>query len=85
MGDRIKHLRKAKGLTIEQLGRKVDRTRTAVWKWENGDTKDLKNECLALVCIALGTDLPYLIWGDDRRPPHTRATSAPKGKREKGS
>ena len=42
LGDYIKHLRKASGLTQEELGEKVGVKKAAVQKWESGQTTNLK-------------------------------------------
>ncbi len=41
MGDRIKQLRLAKGITQEELGKIVGVKKAAVQKWESGMTKNL--------------------------------------------
>jgi transcriptional regulator with XRE-family HTH domain len=68
MGDRIKQARGLKGLSLEKLGELCGVGRAAVHKWENGDTKNMRNETLLLLAQALGTDPAYLVWGPDRRP-----------------
>ena len=68
MGDRIRQLRKARGLTQEGFGKAVGVTKSAVSQWEDGSTKNLKLATFLLVCEVLITDPEYLIWGDGRAP-----------------
>jgi DNA-binding XRE family transcriptional regulator len=68
MGDRIKQLREAKGFTQAELARRLDVGRAAVNKWENGETANIENATFLLLCVELGTDPPYLVWGPDRWP-----------------
>lgn len=83
IGDRIKRLRGARGLSLDGLrdvlvasGASPTLTRAAVQKWESGDTKNMKNETFVLLYKALGTDGEYLLWGDDRRPPRAPSSSS---------
>ena len=73
MGDRIQRLRKARGFSVEELARRLGVTQAAVYKWQVGDTRDIRNETLALLCKELATDLPYLVWGEDRAPKTPRS------------
>lgn len=68
MGDRIRQLRKARGLTQEQFAKLVGVTKSAVSQWEDGSTKNLKLATFLRACEVLVTDPEYLIWGDDRAP-----------------
>jgi transcriptional regulator with XRE-family HTH domain len=68
MGDRIKRLRVARGLSQEQLGELVGVGKSAVSQWEGDSTKNLKLKTLARVLAVLNTDLQYLVWGEDRGP-----------------
>ena len=67
-GDRIRQLRKARNYSQAELARIVGVTKSAVSQWELGGTFNLKLEPLAKLLRALGTDLPYIVWGDRRAP-----------------
>jgi transcriptional regulator with XRE-family HTH domain len=76
MAQRIKRLREAKNLTqpalanlLVSMGAPSTTSKATVAKWENGDTKNMANGTFILLCQALGTDPPYLLWGPDRVPP----------------
>ncbi len=82
-GERIRRLRVARGYTqpalaqaLIAMGAPKTLTKAAVAKWESGDTTNIQNETFILLCGALGTDAPYLLWGEDRQPPSSR-TSPP--------
>lgn len=68
IGDRIRILRVARGLTQEQLAKRSGVTKSAVSQWEDGSTKNLKLQTFMLVLEALQTDADYLIFGENRRP-----------------
>lgn len=82
MGERIKRLRSARGLTQPEFAKLVGVTKSAVSQWEDGSTKNLKLPVVAKVIQVLDTDLAYLIWGNRRaptgerpaRPPHRRTS-----------
>lgn len=66
MGERIRQLRVARGLTQEQLAKLSGVTKSAVSQWEDGSTKNLKLQTFLLVLDALGTDANFLIYGENR-------------------
>ena len=69
MGDRIKQLRVARGMTQEQLGAVCGVTKSAVCQWEIGSTANIKLQAFLKLCEALQTDPQYLIWGPQRAAP----------------
>jgi transcriptional regulator with XRE-family HTH domain len=85
IGQRIKRLREARGFTLPGLARHLvglgapaSLTKAAIYKWETGDTKNMKNATFVLLAQALGTDAAYLLWGQHRSPlpPKAAADSA---------
>ena len=68
IGDRIKTLRQARGMTQEQLAAYCGVTKSAVSQWENGSTANIKLQPLMRLVDALRTDHAYLIYGERRRP-----------------
>lgn len=75
MGERIKMLRVAKGLSQAGLAAELQLTRATVHQWENGNTKDIKLANFLRLVEFLGTDPAYLIWGPDRQPPNRSSAS----------
>lgn len=63
MGDRIKTLRQARGLTQERLGDLLGVTGAAVSAWERGDTANVKLKTFLTLCDQLHTNPQYLIFG----------------------
>lgn len=61
IGERIKNLRKQKGMTLEQLGKIAGVGKSTVRKWENGIISNMRADNLNNVSKALGTDVDYLM------------------------
>jgi transcriptional regulator with XRE-family HTH domain len=71
MGERIRQLREARGLTQTQLGEATGVTKSAVSQWEGGATSNIKLQAFMVLCEVLNTDPAYLIWGPERGRPGT--------------
>lgn len=71
--DRIAAVRKAAGLTQEQLGELVGVTRQAVSKWESGQTVP-DAITVGRLCLALHVSADYVLLG--REPEETDAGPA---------
>jgi transcriptional regulator with XRE-family HTH domain len=80
MGDRIRQLRGARGMTQEQFGKLVGVSKSAVSQWEDGSTKNIKLSTFLLVLEVLHTDANYLIWGLARTPGGGAPRKLPPGK-----
>lgn len=61
MGERIRELRLAKGLTQEELGRLVGVQRSAVNKWEKGHVTNLKRDVIEKLSSFFGVTPSYLM------------------------
>lgn len=75
MGDRIRLLRVARGMTQEQLAKSCGVTKSAVSQWEGGVIANVRLQTFLKLLETLQTDAHYLIWGPDRapqRPPEGR-------------
>lgn len=66
MGDRIRMLRQAKGLTQEELGARVGVSKVAVSQWETGSTANIRLKTFLALVDELGTTPQYLIFGAER-------------------
>jgi DNA-binding XRE family transcriptional regulator len=66
LGDRIKMLREARGLSQTALGDLVGVTRSAVAQWEDGSSENIKLETFLKLCDELRTDPHYLVFGPKR-------------------
>jgi len=60
-GDRIRELRKAQGLTLDQLATKAGSSKSYIWELENNNPPRPSAEKLSDIADALGTTLDHLI------------------------
>ena len=68
MAQRIKTLRKEKGLTLEQVAVVVGVGKSTVRKWETGMIANMKRDKIALLAKALGTTPAYLMgWKESEK------------------
>ena len=68
MSNRIKDLRKAKGLTLEQVGNMVGVGKSTVRKWETGIIANMKRDKIAALSNALGTTPAFLMgWEEEQK------------------
>ena len=66
MSEKIRTLRKKRGLTLEAVGEHVGVGKSTVRKWENGDIKNMRRDKIALLAEALGVSPGYLMgWVDE--------------------
>jgi DNA-binding XRE family transcriptional regulator len=68
MAERLARLRAIKGWSLAEAAKRFGTSRTAIWKWENGETTHIRPETLFLIAAAYGTDAAYILWGEDRAP-----------------
>lgn len=68
MGQRIKQLRNAKGLSQQALASKLALSRAAVTQWENGQATCNYAHALELEKI-LGTDVSFILYGREAAAP----------------
>lgn len=66
MGDRIRQLREARGMTQAQLAKACGVTGSAVSQWETAMTENIKLPVFLALCEALATDPHYLVFGASR-------------------
>lgn len=63
MGERIKALRKRRGLTLEEVGKACGVSKTTVRKWEIGFIEAMRSDKLQALASVLDTDVDYLLDG----------------------
>lgn len=68
MGEKIKTLRKQKGMTLEELGDLIGVGKSTVRKWENGMIANMRRDKIAAVAKALNVSPMYLMGWE---PPKT--------------
>ncbi len=68
MAQRIKKLRKEKGLTLEQVANIVGVGKSTVRKWETGMIANMKRDKIAALANALGTTPAFLMgWSESEK------------------
>lgn len=60
-GERIKQLRIARGMTLEELGQKVGVGKSTVRKWETGAIANMRRDKIAKLADALGTTIDDIL------------------------
>ena len=69
MARRLKELRRAKGLTLEEVGSMVGVGKSTVRKWETGIIANMKRDKIAALAKALDTTPAYLMgWQEEETP-----------------
>jgi len=64
LGEKIRELRLARGMTLEDVAQIVGVGRSTVKKWEDGAIANMRRDKIALLGKALGVDPSYLMgWG----------------------
>ena len=70
MAQKIKELRMAKGLTLEQVADVVGVGKSTVRKWETGMIANMRRDKIADLAKALGTTPAYLMgWNEEEKKP----------------
>ena len=64
IGDRIRTLRKERGLTLDQLAEHSGSSKSYIWELENKNPPRPSAEKLSKIATALGTTIEYLMEGD---------------------
>lgn len=67
LGERLKQLRLEKGLTQEQLGKIVGLQKQAIWKYENGNVKNMKASSIKTLAEFFNVSPSYLMGYSDQR------------------
>lgn len=75
-GQRIRQKRLELNLTMEELGQKLGVQKSAVNKWEKGETVNIKRECLAKMAELFDVS-PVWLMGFENAPDVTVTYSAP--------
>ena len=68
MGEKIKTLRAAKNMTLEELGNAVGVGKSTVRKWENGMIANMRRDKIAKIAAALDVSPAYLMGWEEIIP-----------------
>lgn len=61
LSERIKHIRELKGITLKELGAKINRTEATVQRYESGAIKNVNNDVVESIAEALKVSPAYLM------------------------
>ena len=64
-GEKLRNLRKSRGMTLEEVGNLVGVGKSTVRKWESGEIANMRRDKIALIAKALGVSPSYLMGWDD--------------------
>ena len=73
IGDRIKKLRKEKGISVDNLAEIIGKDRATIYRYESNDIEKMPTSVLEPLATALGTTPAHLMGWDDT-PPTTEDT-----------
>lgn len=63
---RLRESRKKQGLTLSELGNKINRTEATIQRYESGNIKNLKNDTIEQLANALNVSPAYLMgWEEE--------------------
>lgn len=65
MAQKIKSMREEKGMTLEELGKKVGVGKSTVRKWEQGIISNMRRDNISKLADALGCSPSYLMGWDE--------------------
>lgn len=68
LSNKIKQLRLAKGLTLQEVGDIVGVGKSTVRKWENGIIENMRRDKIAKLAKALDVSPAFLMGWEDRKP-----------------
>lgn len=66
-GERLKRLRKERGLSADELGALIGKDRSTIYRYERGDLKNATIDVIPMLARALQTTPQYIL-GWDKRP-----------------
>lgn len=66
-GERLRQLRKEKGMTLDNVAESVNLTRPTIYRYEKGIITNVPIETITHLAQLFGVSRPYLMgWSDDR-------------------
>lgn len=65
LGDRLRALRKERGLTLDQLAEQSGSSKSYIWELENKSPPRPSADKLSKIASQLGTTIEFLLGGDD--------------------
>lgn len=75
IGDRIKSRRKQLKMSADELGKRLGKDRSTIYRYEKGDIENLPLDILEPIAAALGTTPQYLMGWDEEIKKNPEATA----------
>lgn len=69
IGQRIKERRKELKISADELGRRLGKDRSTIYRYENGDIENMPLDILEPIAEALDTTPQYLMDWEEKKPP----------------
>ena len=76
LGEKIKHLRNEKGLSLEQLAQITDSSKSYLWELENRDQANPSLEKINKLAVALDVTAEFLVSSPEASPDNKVADEA---------
>lgn len=71
IGDRIKNRRKFLKMSADELGKRLGKDRSTIYRYEKGDIENLPLDILEPIAVALETTPQYLMGWDEKTAPES--------------
>lgn len=71
IGDRIKNRRKFLKMSADELGKRLGKDRSTIYRYEKGDIENLPLDILEPIAVALETTPQYLMGWDENTAPES--------------
>jgi len=68
IGQRIKERRQELGISVDQLAKRIGKTRATMYRYENGESENINAKVLDALIIALDTSAEYLLGIEEPKP-----------------
>lgn len=65
IGSRIRKTRKSQGMTMKELGKKIDLSESMIWRYEKGDLKSMNVNVVRKIAKALGVNPEDILGWED--------------------
>ena len=78
LGERIRHLRHQRNMTLEDVGKYLDVARATVLRYENGSIQNIPSDKLEAMAVLFGVSPAYLMGWDEYDITKPQSSEIPK-------
>ena len=82
IGQRIKQCRKEKGMSADELGKRLGKDRSTIYRYEKGDIENLPLDILEPIADALRTTPAYLMGWTEKKEKPVESDELPENKKK---